>query len=82
MWVRSIMLNAFTLESSDLILLNISLSNSTGRKSEGALGETVRVQNTASTTQWGQRGIMRNTRNTRKEVSERKQAKTNPNKKT
>lgn len=37
MWVRGIMLNTFALESSVLMLLNISLSNCVRRHSEGAL---------------------------------------------
>lgn len=48
MWVRGIMLNTFALESSVLMLLNISLSNCVRRHSEGALWEERRRDRTSS----------------------------------
>lgn len=73
-WFRSVMLNTFALESSVLMLLNISLSNSTGRAR--ALFERRDSESSKCSKQptMGGRGRMRSTRNrgTREKTRENK----------
>lgn len=76
MWVRSIMLNTFALESSVLMLLNISLSNSMRRQSEDAVSRDSESSKCNKHSSVRGRGRMRNTRDggTREKTREENKA--------
>lgn len=76
MWVRSIMLNTFALESSVLMLLNISLSNSMRRQSEDAVSRDRESSKCKKHSSVRGRGRTRNTRDrgTREKTREENKA--------